>query len=540
MKITTILSSSCFWLFVLLNSANPCATVFYKGGNEKTEELEDVKRSHFPGGFLFGVATSSYQIEGAILEDGKGLSDWDVFVHKNGNVENGDTGDIATDHYHHYMEDIEMIHSLGVDAYRFSISWPRILPNGKLGDVNAAGIMFYNSIIDNLLVRGIRPFVTIHHGDLPQVLHDRYGGWLSPLIQDDFVHFAETCFKNFGDRVRYWVTINEANLVSEFAYEMGIFPPGHCSPPFGNCSKGNSDTEPLTAMHNMLLAHAKASKLYREQFQPKQGGVIGIVVNAFMYEPLTDDERDKEAANRALAFNVAWNLDPPVFGDYPPEMRRYLRNELPKFTSEERLLIRDSIDFLGLNHYGTLYAKDCTRSSCACSGSACVAGGDRAIRGFVSTTEERDGVLIGEPTGLPICYVVPRGMEELVDYIKNRYHNKPIFITENGYSPPQQEDQLDDLLDDKRIEYHKAYLASLARAMRSGADVRGYFIWTLMDDFEWTLGYGVKFGLCSVDRTTLNREPRSSAEWYRNFLRKSPRSNNNNNNTERRPTFSFI
>ncbi|CDP05535.1 unnamed protein product [Coffea canephora] len=518
-----MLASSSFLLFILLISANPCVRAYNQGGNGIAEEFEDVKRSDFPAGFLFGASTSSYQIEGAILEDGKSFSDWDVFVRKIGNIKNGDTGDIATDHYHRYMEDIEIIHSLGMDAYRFSISWPRILPNGKSGGVNAAGIMFYNSIIDNLLLRGIQPFVTIYHWDMPQVLSDKYGGWLSPLIQDDFLHFAETCFKNFGDRVRYWVTINEPNTVAEFAFERGVSPPGHCSPPFGNCSAGNSDTEPLIAMHNMLLAHAKAFKLYREQFlasQPKQGGVIGIVLHSFMFEPLTDDEHNKEAADRALAFNLAWALDPLVFGDYPPEMRRYHGNELPKFTSEERLLIRDSIDFIGLNHYSTLYAKDCIHSSCSCSGSACLPGGDRAIRGFVSTSAENGGVLIGEPTGMPRFSVVPRGMEEIVDYAVNRYNNKPIFITENGYSSPLQQDQLDDLQHDvKRIEFHQAYLASLARAMRNGADVRGYFVWTLMDNFEWSFGYDVKFGLYSVDRATLNRNPRSSAKWYRNFLR---------------------
>ncbi|KAL3503252.1 hypothetical protein ACH5RR_037701 [Cinchona calisaya] len=528
MKTTTIISSSFLLLFILLISANPYVLRAFDVETSKgnAEEFEDVERSHFPDEFLFGVSTSAYQIEGAILEDGKSLSNWDVFVHKNGTIRNGDTGDIATDHYHRYMEDIEIIHSLGVDAYRFSISWPRILPSGKIGDVNAAGIMFYNRIIDNLLLRGIQPFVTIHHGDMPQLLQERYGGWLSPLIQDEFVHFAETCFKNFGDRVRYWITVNEPNLFVDLAYEMGINPPGHCSPPFGNCSAGNSDTEPLIAMHNMLLAHAKASKLYRQQFQPKQGGLIGIVGSTFMYEPLTDDEHDKEAANRALAFNVAWTFDPLVFGDYPQEMRRYNKNDLPNFTSEEKLLIKDSIDFLGLNHYATLYAKDCIHTSCNCSEAShdttCAPGGDRAISGFVSTTAERNGVLIGEPTGLvECCYVVPRGMEKIVDYVKNRYHNKPMFITENGYSSPlQQEDQLDDLQHDaKRIEFHKAYLASLARAIRNGADVRGYFVWTLMDDFEWAYGYAVKFGLYSVDHVTLDRIPRSSAKWYRNFLK---------------------
>nr|XP_027062637.1 beta-glucosidase 18-like [Coffea arabica] len=521
MKVSSALSSLVFLLLLLLTSVlDFVPNIIVEGGEENAEQAEDVKRSQFPDGFLFGVATSSYQVEGAVHEDGRSLSNWDVFAHTKGNIENGDNADIADDHYHHYLEDIEIMHSLGVDSYRFSVSWERILPRGKFGDVNPAGILFYNKIIDNLLLRGIEPFLTIHHHDLPQELMDRYGGWLSPLIQEDFVRLAEACFKHFGDRVRYWITINEPNLVSEFAYERGKYPPARCSPPFGNCSAGNSDVEPLIVMHNMLLAHAKAVKLYREQFQAKQGGTIGLVVSTHMYEPLTDDELDREAASRGLAFYVGWSFDPVVFGDYPPEMRRYHGSELPTFTSDERQLMRDSTDFLGLNHYVTLYAKDCIHSSCTCFVPSCFPGGDRAIRGFVSTTGFRDGVAIGEPTGNPRFFVVPRGMEEAVDYIKERYHNKPMFVTENGYSSPKgQQEQVDDLQHDiKRVAYHKSYLSALARAIRNGADVRGYFIWSLIDNFEWTDGYDIKFGLYAVDRVTMDRIPKSSAKWYRDFL----------------------
>ncbi|XP_022877569.1 beta-glucosidase 18-like isoform X1 [Olea europaea var. sylvestris] len=542
------------------------------------EDEVDIKRSDFPDGFLFGAATSSYQIEGANLEDGRSLCNWDVFCHIKGSIANGDSADIAEDHYNRYMEDIEILHSLGVDAYRFSISWSRVLPSmhflspferfhcscfflswvvvfdkhicdyggGKFGGVNQAGILFYNKIIDNLLSRGampndylikcfllfkqicfiadnskfsagIEPFVTIHHFDYPQELENRYGGWLSHLMQEDFVHFAEICFQSFGDRVKYWCTINEPNLFSEFAYERGTYPPAHCSPPFGNCSTGNSDVEPLIAVHNMLLGHAKTVKIYRERFKSEQRGVVGIVVHSFMYKPLTEDKRDKEAADRALAFNIAWILDPVVFGDYPPEMRHYHGSELPKFASEERIILRDSIDFIGINHYATLYAKDCIYSSCICNDSSCTKGSDRAIRGFVYTAAERDGVPIGEPTGMARFFVVPRGMEEIVEYAKKRYLNKPMFVTENGYSSPlnKVEDYHHDV---KRINYLKSYLAFLARAIRNGADVRGYFLWTLMDDFEWVNGYSVRFGIYRVDPQTLNRTPKLSASWFRNFL----------------------
>ncbi|KAK3037918.1 hypothetical protein RJ639_031809 [Escallonia herrerae] len=247
--------------------------------------------------------------------------------------------------------------------------------------------------------------------------------------------------------------------------------------------------------------------------QAKQGGSIGVVISGTMNEPLRDNENDLEAVNRALAFSVAWNLDPLLFGDYPPEMRHYLGSELPQFSPEETEYVKGSIDFVGVNHYTTLYAKDCMHSRCA-------EGGDHAIRGYAYTTGERDGVPIGEPTGMLPCYVVPRGIEEMINYLKKRYHNMPMFVAENGYaSLEHQSTQMQDLLHDtKRIEFHKAYLASLARAIRNGADVRGYFIWTLMDDFEWMHGYSTKFGLYYVDPTTLDRIPKLSSAWYKNFL----------------------
>ncbi|KAH1222799.1 putative inactive beta-glucosidase 14 [Glycine max] len=465
-----------------------------------TEHLNGISRSQFPEGFLFGTCTSSYQIEGAPLEDGKGLSNWDVFSHIPGNINNDENGDIADDHYHRYLEDIELMSSLGINVYRFSISWARILHRGIYGDINPSGVMFYNKIIDNLLLRGIEPFVTIHHHDYPGELEERYGAWLSPLIQRDFVHFAEVCFKSFGDRVKYWATINEPNLFADMGFIRGTYPPGHCSPPFGNCNTGNSDVEPLIAVHNMILSHAKAVELYRKHFQAKQGGIIGIVTHTFMYEPLRDEECDRQA--------------------YPPEMHSILGSQLPRFSPEEKSLIKGSIDFIGINNYGTLYAKDCSLT-------ACPLGTDRPIRGFVEATGTRDGIPIGDLTGNPRFFVVPRGLEKIVDYIKIRYHNMPMYITENGYSSPHKPNvTMDDLLQDfKRIDYHKAYLAALLRAIRKGADVRGYMIWSLMDNFEWTSGYGVRYGLYYVDRHTLERIPKRSVQWFSSFLNDTSHSN---------------
>ncbi|KAM0063332.1 putative beta-glucosidase [Helianthus debilis subsp. tardiflorus] len=505
-----------YLLFVIFS----CLTILEASinGDEPrfSQQQQPIKRSDFPSGFLFGAATSAYQIEGAYLEDGKSLTNWDCFCHSKPEEcgENGDNGDVADDHYHLFMKDIELMHSLGIKAYRFSISWARILPRGRFGEVNPLGIMFYNNIIDNLVLKGIEPFVTIHHEDFPQELEDKYGSWLDPQMQDDFVHFAETCFKNFGDRVKYWITINEPNLVSELAYEKGVYPPGRCSQPFGNCLAGNSDVEPLFVMHNMLLAHGKAAKLYREQYQPKQGGSVGLVAHCFMYEPITDSELDRKAAERAMIFNIGWSFDPPIFGDYPQEMREYHGNELPRFTQEEKDMMKNSIDFIGINHYSAIYAKDCTNSSCSESA-------NRVIKGFVEITGERDGVLIGDPTSMPRFFVVPRGMEEIVNYVKTRYNNTPMFVTENGYSSPNVQDvQVEEILNDvKRIEFHQAYLTSLASAITNGADVRGYFVWSLMDNYEWAQGYNVRFGLHYVDRQTFDRIPKLSARWYQGFLK---------------------
>ncbi|KAL8131455.1 hypothetical protein AgCh_007404 [Apium graveolens] len=475
---------------------------FCLSSNGLEEEVEEqqvvIQRSDFPPGFLFGTATSAYQIEGGYLADGKWLSNWDVFTHTHGNVVNGENGDICDDHYHRYLEDIQILHSLGINAYRFSISWSKVLPRGRFGEVNLAGIDFYNRIIDNLLLKE---------------LQDQYGAWLSPQIREDFAHFAEICFKSFGDRVKHWMTINEPDLFIQKAYITGLYPPRHCSPPFGNCSIGNSDVEPLIAMHNMVLCHAKAAKLYHENFQAQQGGFIGIVSSGTYYESMTEKKIDKDAASRALAFSVGWVLDPLVFGNYPAEMRRYLGSELPQFSKEEIEHLKGSIDFIGLNHYTTHYSEDCIYSNCT-------EGADHAIKGYQQSKTYRDGSRIGEPTGIDGISVVPRGMEKIVNYVKERYNNIPMYITENGYSAPLREDVLvkDILNDTKRIEFHKAYLAFLARAIRNGPDVRGYFAWALLDNFEWVHGYDVRFGLYYVDPQTLDGIPKLSSMWYNSFL----------------------
>ncbi|TVU15273.1 hypothetical protein EJB05_38784 [Eragrostis curvula] len=472
-----------------------------------------VDRGDFPPNFVFGASTSAYQIEGAYLE---------------GTVEDGSNGDTADDHYHRYMEDIELMNSLGVNSYRFSISWTRILPRGRVGYVNPDGVAFYDALIDALLEKGIQPFVTISHYDIPHELDKQYGGWLSPEIQKDFGYFAEVCFKMFGDRVKLWTTLNEPNLFAKFSYMDGWYPLGHCSHPFGNCASGNSSIEPYIAGHNMILSHANAVSIYRKKYQGKQGGHIGIVVCSRWYEPFCNTTEDILAAERALAFSGPWYSpflrndffffakDAHDLGDYPPEMRMILGPDLPEFTqAQKKKLLETKLDFIGLNHYTAVYVKDCMFSPCEVDP---VDGDARVV-----TSSERDGVLIGEPTGSEHYYSVPYAMEKVVMYYKQRYNNTPMYITENGYAQASNSSMTaeDFTNDTQRVDYIRSYLIFLASAIRKGADVRGYFVWSLLDNFEWTSGYTIRFGLYHVDFKTLKRTPKLSAKWYGKFLKES-------------------
>ncbi|XP_010920356.2 beta-glucosidase 18 [Elaeis guineensis] len=469
-------------------------------------------RSQFPSSFLFGTSTSSYQIEGAYLEGNKSLSNWDVFTHIPGHIEDSSDGDIADDHYHLYMEDIKLMHHLGVNSYRFSISWSRILPRGRFGKVNSAGIAFYNRLIDALLLKGIQPFVTLNHYDVPQELEDRYGAWLNPQIQKDFGHYADVCFKAFGKKVKYWTTFNEPNVVVKRGFMSGEYPPQHCSKPFGDCLSGDSNIEPYIAAHNIILAHATAVEIYKKKYQVKQGGSIGLVISTNWFEPLRHIPADRLAVQRALAFDTAWFLDPVIFGEYPPEMRQVLGLRLPTFSSEDRRKLQYKLDFIGINHYTSKYVKDCMFSPCN--------EGSTESTAFVISTGERNGIPIGTPTSMPDNYVFPDGMEKMVMYAMQRYNNIPMFITENGYAQGSTGNSptTDTLNDRGRVKYLHGYLTSLTRAMRQGADVRGYFIWSLLDNFEWLFGYSQRFGLYHVNFKTQERTPKLSAKWVKKFL----------------------
>ncbi|PON84867.1 Glycoside hydrolase [Trema orientale] len=470
--------------------------------------------SSLPSTFLFGTASSSYQYEGAFLSDGKGFSNWDVFTHKPGTVIDGTTGDIAVDQYHLYEEDLNLMNYVGVNSYRFSISWARILPKGRFGDVNWAGIDHYNNFIDALLHRGIRPFVTLTHYDIPQELEERYGAWLSSEVQEDFKYYADICFRSFGDRVKYWTTFKEPNVAVIRGYRSGVYPPSRCSGSFGNCSSGDSEIEPLIAAHNVILSHAAAVDVYRTKYQKIQGGSIGIVMNALWYEPFSSSFEDKLAVERAISFYMNWFLDPIIHGKYPEEMREILGLDLPVFSRYEVEKLKNGVDFIGVNHYTSFYIKDCIFSPCE------LGPGTSRTEGFALRTAQKDGVFIGQQTEVDWLYVYPQGMEKIVMYIEERYNNTPIFITENGYGyKDNPSSKIEELLNDvERVDYMRSYLNALASTIRKGADIRGYFAWSLLDNFEWTCGYTVRFGLYHVDYDTLNRRPRLSAVWYKEFI----------------------
>ncbi|KAL2931525.1 Beta-glucosidase 47 [Bienertia sinuspersici] len=516
-----------------------------------------------------------------------------------------------------HVEDVELMVDLGLNSYRFSISWARILPKGRHGNINLAGIRFYDKLIDNLLEKGIQPFITLSHFDIPQDLEDRYGGLLSNKFQ-----------------VKYWVTFNEPNVNIHFGYRTGVYPPNRCSGSFGNCSKGDSEKEPFIAAHNVILAHAVAVKLYRTRYQEKQGGTIGIVLNTIWYEPISNSTSDKFAAERAQSFFMNWFLDPIMFGEYPAEMRKILGRNLPRFTKNEKKILIKALDFIGVNHYTSFYAQDCIFSSCKLGGGVTwteglylrtpleqwhthwrtigahyrpllpphfrspsyrpqrstavsgwsdlivvmvvglvmavrlVMGGSQGSRwmcrmmcgwggygvvmgrwwrvkggsGWVVVVEGGSGQGGGGELGLAVVlnnitytsfpqtamdwlYIHPQGMEKIVTYLKKRYSNTPMFITENGYAQESlQNSSINGLLNDsKRVEYMADYLDSLLRTIEKGADVRGYFAWSLLDNFEWLWGYTRRFGLYYVDYDTLKRSPKLSVAWYREFISKHRR-----------------
>nr|XP_009601591.1 beta-glucosidase 12-like [Nicotiana tomentosiformis] len=388
-----------------------------------------INRNSFPDGFLIGASSSAYQYEGAAYEDGKGPSIWDTFTHKfPGKISEGSNGDVGDNFYHMYKDDVKLMKFVGLDAFRFSISWSRILPRGKLsGGVNKEGIAFYNNLIDELLSNGIQPFVTIYHWDLPQTLEDEYSGFLSPLVVNDFVDFAELCFKEFGDRVKHWITMNEPYIFTNGGYDSGNSAPGRCSPWQSNaCANGNSATEPYVVAHHLLLCHATTVSLYKEKYQESQMGEIGITLVSQWLVPYSNSELDVKAAQRYIDFMYGWFMDPLVYGNYPSIMRTIVGERLPNFTAEQAKMMKGSFDFIGLNYYTSNYAAHLPATNNFNVSSA--------TDPHVHVTGERDGVPIGDPTAVSFFFDYPKGLRDLLVYTKEKYNDPPIYITETGMS----------------------------------------------------------------------------------------------------------
>ncbi|KAL5131037.1 Beta-glucosidase 24 [Glycine soja] len=476
-----------------------------------------LSRNSFPEGFIFGAGSSSYQFEGAAKEGGREPSVWDTFTHNYpGKIMDRSNGDVAIDSYHHYKEDVGMMKDMNLDSYRFSISWSRILPKGKLsGGINQEGINYYNNLINELVANGIQPLVTLFHWDLPQALEDEYGGFLSPRIVKDFRDYAELCFREFGDRVKYWVTLNEPWSYSQNGYANGRMAPGRCSAWMNlNCTGGDSSTEPYLVTHHQLLAHATAVRVYKTKYQASQSGVIGITLVANWFLPLRDTKSDQKATERAIDFMYGWFVDPLTSGDYPKSMRSLVRTRLPKFTAEQSKLLIGSFDFIGLNYYSTTYASDAPHLSNARP--------SYLTDSLVTPAYERDGKPIGIKIASDWLYVYPRGIRDLLLYTKEKYNNPLIYITENGineYNEPilSLEESLMDIF---RIDYHYRHLFYLRSAIRDGANVKGYYVWSLFDNFEWSSGYTSRFGMIFVDyKNNLKRYQKLSAQWFKNFLK---------------------
>ncbi|KAG9449110.1 hypothetical protein H6P81_009075 [Aristolochia fimbriata] len=489
-------------------------------------------RSFFPEDFQFGFSTSAYQVEGAAYEDGRGLSIWDTFSRIPGKVLGGGTGDVSADVYHRYKEDVQILKRLGTDLYRFSISWPRIFPGGaaRHGKVNQKGVEYYNNLIDELIQNGIEPMATLFHWDVPQVLEDEYGGFRSKKILDDYIEFADLCFKEFGDRVKKWVTINEPSIFATHGYGNGINAPGRCSPSAGNCPAGDSATEPYIVTHNLLLAHSRAVKLYRSKYQEKQNGTLGISVHSDWYMPLSSSKADVDAAQRVLDNTLGLYLDPVLFGDYPSSVKQIVAGRLPVFTREESDEIKGSFDFIGVNHYVTLYVMD--NATWVPPASSEVPGQEEPDSPevpdtFAVTSSEKNGVVIGPSEGgVEYWRAYPQGIKMLLDYIKTKYKNPPVYITETGYVSLDNGQQIDEILQDtERIQFVKDTLSYTLQSMSEGADVRGFLLWSYIDNFEWDNGYPFRLGLYYVNFTSSNLEriPKASGIWFSKAMNKELR-----------------
>ena len=437
--------------------------------------------AYFPTDFLWGAATSAYQIEGSPLADGAGESIWHRFAHMPGKIFDGHHGDVACDHYRRFVDDVRLMRDLGIRAYRFSISWSRVLPEGT-GKSNQAGLDFYSRLVDTLLENEIQPMATLYHWDLPQALEDR-GGWVNPESKNWFVEYAELMYRALDDRVA---------LVGDDQRTVGDCRSGlrRRSARAGASRLG----EAAVVAKNLLKAHAAAVAAYRAIGKHS----IGLVVNLVPIQPASDSEADRHAANRLDAYLNRQFLDPVLLGEIPSELAEMFGAAWPEWTTEELQQIRQPIDFVGVNYYLRLVVCDDPE-----------AGPARA----------RAVPQPNCPRTATDWEIYPQGLVEILQWVKDRYGNLPLYITENGAA-------FDDVLqpngtvdDRQRVEYLRDHLQAARRAIEAGIDLRGYFVWSLLDNFEWQSGYSKRFGIVYVDFETQRRMPKASARFYSDVIR---------------------
>jgi len=440
--------------------------------------------SEFPDDFLWGAATSAYQIEGSPLADGAGPSIWHRFAHTPGRTANGETGDVACDHYHRFRDDVALLNDLGLNAYRFSVSWSRILPVGR-GTVNPRGLGFYDRLIDALLERRIQPALTLYHWDMPAALDD-LGGWLNPDSAHWFADYAGVLFRAFHDRVPLWTTLNEPWVVVDGGYVHGTLAPGYSTP----------ESAPRVA-HHLLRAHGAAVQAYRAE--GRGGGRIGIVLNIEPKRPATDAPADVAAARRADAYMNRQYLEPVLGRPYPAELAEIFGPAWPAFPDADLRLIAQPIDFLGINYY----TRGMTRHD------------DRALPARASNVRQPHAVYTD--TGWE---VYPAGLTETLLWVRERSGDLPLYVMENGAAFPDPPAEADGRVDDPlRVEYYRGHLRAAREAVRRGVNLRGYFAWSLLDNYEWSLGYSKRFGIVHVDFTTQRRTPKASARFYTDVVR---------------------
>ena len=433
-------------------------------------EREGVEERRLPPGFVLGAATSAYQIEGAVGEDGRGESIWDRFSHADGRVLNGDTGDRACDHYHRYREDVAIMAELGLDAYRFSVAWPRVLPTGT-GPVNQAGLDFYDRLVDELMTNGIAPHVTLYHWDLPQALEDG-GGWAERSTAEAFGEYAAVVAGRLGDRVSFFATLNEPFVVSDHGYRSGMHAPGRTDPEAA-----------LAAAHHLLVAHGLGVRAVRSE---APAASVGIVLNFEPQHPATNHPLDREAATVAHDQVNRWFLDPIVGRGYPDRGARAWEWTQDRVHAGDLELAASPIDYLGVNYYSR----------------ALVRSPDLPAPGPGPGTER---------TGME-WEVYPDGLPEVLAFVMSRTEDLPLFITENGAAYPADPD--DPARDPERVSYLRRHVGAALDAVALGAPLRGYFVWSLLDNFEWSYGYSQRFGIVHVDFETQERRIRDSGRYW--------------------------